>query len=169
MICKHCLLMAYFLLNTSVHFILYVKCSIFLNFLILHLHSFIAWPIYICPAINYLLDPACLGIFLILRIYSLETCLIHPLWFRLVTFVECSVHLVDFILHPSILDFKLSPFWGDPSTLWILFYFRPFCGLQVAILVEWSVHLVDFKWSSFWDDPSTLWTSFCIRPSCGQL
>ena len=121
----------------------------FLNFLILFLNSVIAWPIYIRSAFNYLLDPACIGIFLILRIYSLETCrMFHPLWSGLVTFVECSVHLVDFILHPSILDFKLSPFWDDPSTLWILFYYlckmiRPSCGLYFI-----SVHFVDFTWPS---------------------
>ena len=59
---------------------------------------------------------------------------------------------------------------------------RPFCGLwfisvhvglQMFILLGWSVHFVDFglypfildfKFSSSWDDSSTLWTLVYIRP-----
>ena len=55
MICKHCLLMAYFLSNASVHFIYMLNALkfFFFNFLILRVNSVIVGPIYICPAISY--------------------------------------------------------------------------------------------------------------------
>ena len=81
---------------------------------------------------------------------------------HIVTVVGWSVHLVDFILFPSI-SWDLS---DHPSGM-----IRPPCGLyitsvhfglQIVTLLGWSVHLVDFILH-----PSVLWTSFCIRPFCG--
>ena len=80
----------------------------------------------------------------------------------IVTLLGWSVHLVDFILFPSI-SWNLSD--HPPEMI------RPPCGLyitsvhfglQIVTLLGWSVHLVDFILH-----PSVLWTSFCIRPSCG--
>ena len=99
--------------------------------------------------------------------------------------------LCGLILHPSILDFRLSSSWDDLSTLWTCLVEVHF-GLQIVIILGWSVHFVklfcirlfrtsnrhplrmirplyalvlylsilDFILSSSWDDPSTLWTCF---------
>ena len=73
--------------------------------------------------------------------------------------------LYGLVLYPSILDFKFSSFWDDPSTLRTCFVSVHF-GLQTFILLGWSVHFVDL----FCIRP--FWTSKChplgmIRPHCG--
>ena len=53
-----------------------------------------------------------------------------------------SIHFVDFVLYPSMLDFKFSSSWDDPSTLWTCFIYIH-VELQILILLGWPVHFVD--------------------------
>ena len=87
-----------------------------------------------------------------------------------------SFHLLEILLplcglgplYLSMLDFRLSSSWDDPSTLWTLVCIRPFwtsnshalgiicpfCGIAL------HPSILDFRFSSSWDDSSTSWTCF---------
>ena len=69
------------------------------------------------------------------------------------------------VLCPSILDFKFSSFWDDLSTFWTCFVSVHF-GLQIFILLGWSVHFVGlFCVRPFWT--SNFHPLGMIRPLCG--
>ena len=147
MICKHCLLRAYFLSNASVHSVLYAECfNFFLNFFNFTL-EFCHCGTYLHPSTYLLLlGPACIGMVFVIRIHSLET---HPPRGIALSPSELiikfsSVHFLDLLLYSSSLDYTRHP----------RRMIRPLCGhiLDSSIL--------DFQSSSSWDGSSIWWTYF---------
>ena len=125
MICKHCLLRAYFLLNASIHSVLYAECFNFLNFLILYLNSVIVGPIYTRPLICYYWVRHVWVWFLLEEFIFWKPVHLVTLNFRL------SIFWTGFYIRPHWT--KLLSSWDDPSALWTCFVFILF-RLEVVIL-----------------------------------
>ena len=92
---------------------------------------------------------------------------IHPFWTSNFHPLGMIRPLCGLVLYPSILDFKSSSSWDDPSTLWTCSISIHF-GLQILILLGWFVHIVDlFYIRPFWtSNPHPLGM---IHPLCGLV
>ena len=144
MICKHCLLRAYFLSNASVHSVLYAECFNFLNFLILYLNSVIVGPTYTRPLICYYWVRHVWGWFFVRRIHFSETrpprgIVLSP-----------SIFWTCFYICPLWSKFLSS--WDDLSTLWTCFIsvhfglnFYPLRMIRSLCEHVLSTSILDFK------------------------